>query len=121
MIALFSRTSGPSAFLGTQLMCWSDVSLHRYFAVEPERGNAVRSIQDSGEDDASSRSHATKRRDCRSEPICGSLDMTFSLRSSAFSKGEPIPAKYTADGENLSPPLEWSDPPAGTKSFALIV
>ena len=47
--------------------------------------------------------------------------MTFSLRSSAFSKGEPIPAKYTADGENLSPPLEWSDPPAGTKSFALIV
>ncbi len=29
--------------------------------------------------------------------------------------------KYTGDGENLSPPLEWSDPPAGTKSFALVV
>ena len=47
--------------------------------------------------------------------------MTFGLKSPAFSNGEPIPEKYTADGENLSPPLEWSDPPAGTKSFALIV
>ena len=47
--------------------------------------------------------------------------MTFGLNSPAFSNGEPIPAKYTADGENLSPPLEWSDPPEGTKSFALIV
>ncbi|WP_407176712.1 YbhB/YbcL family Raf kinase inhibitor-like protein [Bradyrhizobium sp. STM 3562] len=47
--------------------------------------------------------------------------MTFSLKSSAFQDGDPIPSKYTADGENLSPPLQWSDPPEGTKSFALIV
>lgn len=47
--------------------------------------------------------------------------MTFSLKSAAFRDGERIPTKYTEDGENLSPPLQWADPPAGTKSFALIV
>lgn len=47
--------------------------------------------------------------------------MTFSLKSPAFGNQQPIPKKYTADGENLSPPLEWSDPPPGTRSFALVV
>jgi Raf kinase inhibitor-like YbhB/YbcL family protein len=47
--------------------------------------------------------------------------MTFSLTSPAFRDGEQIPTKYTGDGENVSPPLAWSDAPAGTKSFALIV
>ncbi|KWV52840.1 phosphatidylethanolamine-binding protein [Bradyrhizobium macuxiense] len=47
--------------------------------------------------------------------------MTFSLNSPAFGDGGRIPQKYTADGENLSPPLQWSDPPEGTKSFVLIV
>ena len=47
--------------------------------------------------------------------------MTFSLTSPAFRDGGQIPTKYTGDGENLSPPLEWSDAPAGTKSFALVV
>lgn len=46
--------------------------------------------------------------------------MTFQLSSPAFGNEQPIPAKYTADGENLSPPLEWADPPRGTKSFILI-
>lgn len=32
-----------------------------------------------------------------------------------------IPRKYAYDYENLSPPLEWSTPPEGTKSFALIL
>src|SRR5437588_12962117 len=48
-------------------------------------------------------------------------EMTFSLKSSAFGQGDRVPDKYTPDGGDLSPPLEWSDPPAGTKSFALIV
>jgi Raf kinase inhibitor-like YbhB/YbcL family protein len=43
------------------------------------------------------------------------------LRSSAFAPGETIPKKFAGDGDNLSPPLEWSSPPVGTKSFALIV
>jgi Raf kinase inhibitor-like YbhB/YbcL family protein len=47
--------------------------------------------------------------------------MAFKLKSPAFADQAPIPPKYTADGNNLSPPLEWSDPPSGTKSFALIV
>ncbi len=42
------------------------------------------------------------------------------LTSSAFQPGEMIPAKYTCDGPDVSPPLSWLDPPAGTKSFALI-
>jgi Raf kinase inhibitor-like YbhB/YbcL family protein len=46
--------------------------------------------------------------------------MTLQLTSSAFAEGQTIPAKYTADGENLSPPLTWSAPPAGTASHALI-
>jgi Raf kinase inhibitor-like YbhB/YbcL family protein len=46
--------------------------------------------------------------------------MTFELTSSAFAQGEAIPVKYTCDGEDISPPLRWSDPPASTQSFALI-
>src|SRR3990172_2461487 len=42
------------------------------------------------------------------------------LKRAAFKPGEMIPTKYTCDGPDVSPPLSWSDPPAGTKSFALI-
>ncbi len=42
------------------------------------------------------------------------------LTSTAFSEGEPIPAKYTCDQKDVSPPLKWTGAPAGTKSFALI-
>jgi phosphatidylethanolamine-binding protein (PEBP) family uncharacterized protein len=47
--------------------------------------------------------------------------MAFALNSPAFRDGEKIPDMCTADGENLSPPLVWIDPPVGTKSFALVV
>ena len=46
--------------------------------------------------------------------------MTIRLTSSAFSEGAPIPAKYTCDGQDISPPLKWSNIPPGTKSFALV-
>jgi len=42
------------------------------------------------------------------------------IKSSAFGSGEMIPVKYTCDGADFSPPLEWTAGPAGTKSFALI-
>jgi Raf kinase inhibitor-like YbhB/YbcL family protein len=43
------------------------------------------------------------------------------LTSSAFHAGQTIPAKYTCEGEDISPPLEWNDVPAGgAKSLALI-
>ena len=46
--------------------------------------------------------------------------MTMSVTSSAFKEGQMIPAKYTCDGQNISPPLKWESAPQGTKSFALI-
>jgi Raf kinase inhibitor-like YbhB/YbcL family protein len=55
-----------------------------------------------------------------SAPQEGGQTMTFELTSSAFGQGETIPVKYTCDGEDISPPLRWSDPPEGTQSFALI-
>ena len=46
--------------------------------------------------------------------------MTWQLSSSVFADGRPIPSIYTCEGRDVSPPLHWSDPLAGTKSFALI-
>jgi Raf kinase inhibitor-like YbhB/YbcL family protein len=46
--------------------------------------------------------------------------MTFSLLSPALRDGEPIPHTYVRDGQNRSPPLRWTDPPPGTRSFMLI-
>ncbi len=43
------------------------------------------------------------------------------LESPSFENLRTIPKKYTCDGEDLSPPIEWSNVPNGTKSFALIV
>ena len=45
----------------------------------------------------------------------------LTITSPAFENNGSIPPKYTAGGDNVSPPLEWSGAPAGTKSFALIV
>jgi Raf kinase inhibitor-like YbhB/YbcL family protein len=42
------------------------------------------------------------------------------LNSQAFRQGQPIPAGSTCDGDDRSPALEWSGPPAETRSFALI-
>lgn len=42
------------------------------------------------------------------------------VTSSAFVEGQPIPAKYTCTGKNISPPLSWTGAPAETKSLALI-
>ncbi len=53
-----------------------------------------------------------------SEDLSGSA---FSLTSAAFAEGEAIPSVYSCDGEELSPPLEWSGAPDGTSAYALIV
>ena len=45
----------------------------------------------------------------------------FALTSAAFAAGAPIPRVYTCDGRNVSPPLRWTDPPAGTRSFAILM
>ncbi len=55
-------------------------------------------------------------------PDASSLDVgtTISLTSSAFQQGKPIPKTYAKSGDNLSPPLAWSDAPKDVKSYALI-
>ena len=47
--------------------------------------------------------------------------MSFTLGSPEIGDNASIPKRYTCEGEDLSPPLEWSGAPQGTKSFALIV
>lgn len=46
--------------------------------------------------------------------------MAFQLSSPAFADGERIPVLYTCEGEDVSPPLEWSGTPAQALSFALL-
>jgi Raf kinase inhibitor-like YbhB/YbcL family protein len=42
------------------------------------------------------------------------------LSSNAFSSGSAIPRRFTCDGEDLSPPLDWRGAPAATASFVLL-
>ncbi len=47
--------------------------------------------------------------------------MTVTLTSPAFAEGGEIPARFTCEGDNVSPALEWSGVPEGTRSLALVV
>jgi len=51
----------------------------------------------------------------------GEKTMALAISSKAFASGGPIPARHTCDGEDVSPELSWTEPPAGTRSFVLIV
>jgi hypothetical protein len=58
---------------------------------------------------------------CQAAPAAqGGTVMPIQITSSAFKDGETIPAKYTCDGANVSPPLAWSGVPGGTQSLAVI-
>jgi Raf kinase inhibitor-like YbhB/YbcL family protein len=46
--------------------------------------------------------------------------MAIELSSTAFPQGATIPKQYTGDGADQSPPLAWTDPPAGSQCLALI-
>jgi Raf kinase inhibitor-like YbhB/YbcL family protein len=52
---------------------------------------------------------------------CAQSGGKFSITTSAFSPGSDIPSRFTCNGADTSPALSWSNPPAGTKSFVLIV
>jgi len=43
------------------------------------------------------------------------------LTSPAFEYGRSIPRRHTCEGEDLSPPLRWTEPPPATRSLALLV
>jgi hypothetical protein len=45
----------------------------------------------------------------------------LTLTSTAFRHQGEIPARYTCNGDDCSPPLAWSGAPAGTRGFALVI
>ena len=47
--------------------------------------------------------------------------MSIRINSSAFQNGQPIPKKYTGEGEDVSPLLTWAGVPASAKELAMIV
>ena len=47
--------------------------------------------------------------------------MSLTISSAAFAHNAAMPSLHACEGQDLPPPLAWSDVPAGTKSFALIV
>lgn len=50
-----------------------------------------------------------------------SVIAVIEFSSPAFDDGDPIPVRYTCDGDDMSPPLRWSDVPAGTRSLAIVI
>jgi Raf kinase inhibitor-like YbhB/YbcL family protein len=54
-------------------------------------------------------------------PVDNADPAKISLTSAAFRDGDAIPVQYTCDGADETPLLKWGEPPAGTKSFALVV
>jgi len=46
-------------------------------------------------------------------------DVNLNLTASSFRANGEIPARFSCDGDDTSPALSWSDPPAGTRTFAL--
>jgi len=56
-----------------------------------------------------------------STKIMPAISLTqLSVTSAAFRQREPIPKRYTCDGEDVSPDLAWRGVPQGTETFALI-
>src|SRR5207253_5461894 len=54
-------------------------------------------------------------------PAAALVTILFSLSSPAFGNGGLMPARYTCDGADTSPPLRWTAPPRGTRSFSISV
>ncbi len=51
----------------------------------------------------------------------GGGEQKLQLKTGAFKPNSQIPREYTCDGGDASPALSWTDPPAATKSFVLIM
>jgi phosphatidylethanolamine-binding protein (PEBP) family uncharacterized protein len=47
--------------------------------------------------------------------------MALELSSTAFGPGAAIPRRYTCEGNDVSPPLQWRGVPTGAESLVLIV
>jgi Raf kinase inhibitor-like YbhB/YbcL family protein len=55
------------------------------------------------------------------QPEYSSIPCSVELTSTAFLDGEPLPARFTVSGEDISPPLQWDNLPSGTRELVLIV
>ena len=49
------------------------------------------------------------------------VNASIEVSSGAFGYNEPIPAQYTADGDGLSPPLEWRCVPMSAEAVVVVV
>lgn len=58
---------------------------------------------------------------CAPRAALPEVSQTMTLSSPAFPDGDRIPVRYTCDGQDISPPLAWTEPPPGTKSLLLIM
>ncbi len=54
-------------------------------------------------------------------PPAGREVVPLGITSSAFTHGGRIPTKYDGAGADVSPPLQWGNPPEGTRTFALVL
>lgn len=62
------------------------------------------------------------RQTTRTEATTGGQSiMSINVTSTAFKDGQDIPVRYTCQGENISPDLEWTPGPSKTESYAVIV
>ena len=57
----------------------------------------------------------------KAPPVAAPRTSGFILRSPVVQEGGELPKEFTGDGAGVTPPLEWTGAPAGTKSFALIM
>ena len=55
------------------------------------------------------------------QELAADAPATLEITSSAFADGQPIPARFTADGEKLSPPLAWRGVPDGAAGVVLVI
>lgn len=53
--------------------------------------------------------------------LLGGSDPSLRVTSPAFANDARIPETYGAEGQNVSPPLQWSAGPAGTRSYAVLM
>ena len=59
--------------------------------------------------------------DAGESPVLEDHPLTIEVKSTAFAEGSDIPTRFTCNGADVSPPLQWTGAPQETKSLALIV